>query len=85
VIHIQCNQGIVIIIFRRNKGRSDKGIQSKSPDAKGESKRRNRSGSGREERTVRSEAGSGEEMDEDEYETIDKAEQSRESGEAVSD
>ena len=33
-----------------------------------------RSGSGREER---SEAGSGEEMDEDEYETIDKVERSR--------
>ena len=31
-----------------------------------------RSASGREEQTVRSEAGSGEEMDEDEYETIDK-------------
>jgi len=39
---------------------------------KEESKRRNRSGSGREGRLGRSEAGSGEEMDEDEYETIDK-------------
>jgi len=52
---------------------------------KEESKRRNRSGSGREERLARSDAGSGVEMDEEEYETIDKAEQSRESGEADSD